>query len=43
MSKAPRKTFHCIVCDWEIKDTHRHLDGIKCPDCDGPVMTGTRE
>jgi DNA-directed RNA polymerase subunit RPC12/RpoP len=42
MSKAPKQSFYCMVCDWEINDTHKHLDGISCPTCKGPVMTGKR-
>jgi DNA-directed RNA polymerase subunit RPC12/RpoP len=42
MSKAPKQSYHCMNCDWEIRDTHKHLDGINCPECNGPVMPGTR-
>lgn len=42
MSKAPKESFYCMKCDWIIIDTQKHLDGIKCPKCSGPVMTGKR-
>ena len=42
MSKAPKESFYCLLCDWEIIDTHKHLDGIRCPKCEGPVMAGRR-
>lgn len=42
MSKAPKQSFYCMCCEWEIKDTHKHLDGIKCPKCSAPVMTGSK-
>ncbi|APC48965.1 hypothetical protein BME96_12520 [Virgibacillus halodenitrificans] len=42
MSKAQKESYYCMNCNWEIKDTHRHMDGIKCPECEGPVMTGPR-
>jgi len=39
MSKAPKQDASCIMCDWELKGTYKHIDGIKCPSCDGPVIT----
>lgn len=42
MSKAPKQSFYCLMCNWEIKDTHKHLDGIRCPKCGGLVQTGKR-
>lgn len=42
MSKAQKQSFYCLLCDWKLKGTHKHLDGIHCPKCGGPVMTGVR-
>ena len=39
MSKAPKQDARCILCDWKLKGTNKYIDGIKCPECDGPVVT----
>lgn len=38
MSKHPKQSCYCMVCDWKLLNTHKCLDGIKCPKCEGPVM-----
>jgi DNA-directed RNA polymerase subunit RPC12/RpoP len=35
-------TVYCCIdkaCGWEER-THKIRDGIKCPECNGPVMVG---
>lgn len=39
MSKAPKQNARCLECGWELKETQKHLDGIKCPKCNGLVLT----
>lgn len=33
-------TYYCMnkECDWK-ETTHKILDGIKCPKCNGPVLS----
>ncbi len=39
LSKAPKQNVRCLECEWELKGTHKWLDGIKCPECNGIVLT----
>ena len=44
MTKAQKHSIYCTGCDWELKDTHKHTDGLKCPNCkDGIIAPGKRE
>ena len=36
--KQPLTNHYCMVCDWE-ETTHKIRDGIKCPECGGPVRS----
>lgn len=38
--KNKRMTHYCMdkTCDWKVTD-HKMRDGIKCPKCDGLVMS----
>lgn len=41
-SKLIKLTVYCCIdkaCGWEER-THKIRDGIKCPECNGPVMVG---
>lgn len=36
--KGKQTTYYCMDCDWE-ETSHRLLDGIRCPNCGGPVLS----
>jgi len=43
MTKAIKHSIYCMDCDWELKDTHKHTDGWKCPKCKvGLIAPGER-
>lgn len=41
MSKQKKHNVRCVMCDWELKGTHKITDGWQCPKCNGPVVDGT--
>ncbi|MEE3950752.1 hypothetical protein [Peribacillus frigoritolerans] len=37
------KDYFCMRCDWEVKQTKKFLDGIRCPECNQcTVMPGIK-